>query len=152
MVLFRKADTTDIPELIRLRILFLNEVNNQNEPPEGYEEALARYFRAGLSDGSIAAWVAEEDGAIIATSGICFYCITPGYSNPTGKVAYIQNMFTLPQYRGKGLATELFGRLLEEARARGSKRCSLHATEAGKWVYQKFGFAATEGEMSLDLK
>ncbi len=136
----RKATAADIPELVRLRVRFLNEVNGRACPPDGFEADLSRYFHAGMADGSFAAWVAREDDRIVATSGVCFYHLAPNYSNPSGGVAYILNMYTLPEHRGKGLASALFARLIEEARARGYKKLALHATADGKRVYEKFGF------------
>lgn len=143
----RKATADDIRELIRLRVQFLNEVNSRTAPPERYEQTLDKYFRESFADGSFAAWLACEDGQIIATSGVCFYHTAPNYSNPTGGVAYILNMFTLPGHRGRGLAPQLLAKLMEEAQARGYKMLALHATAAGRPVYEKLGFKATDDEM-----
>lgn len=131
--------------------MFLNEVNNRDCAPDGFGLVLERYIREAMADGSFAAWVAEEQGRIIATSGICFYRIMPNYSNPTGSTAYIQNMYTLPEYRGRGLASNLFARLIEEARGRGCRKLSLHATETGRSVYARFGFTMTDHEMAYTL-
>jgi len=151
MIEIRKACVNDIPELTRLRVVFLNEVNASDGPPAGYEQNLSEYLTRSMADNSFAAWLAEEEGKIIATSGVCFYALAPNYSNPTSDVAYILNMFTLPEYRGRGLASELIRRLIGEAEERDCKRLALHATADGRRVYEKFGFESTDDEMVLTL-
>ena len=148
--MIRQAQQQDIPEMVLLRIQFLNEVNDR-QPPVGFAGELSQYFQRALADGSFSAWLAVEEGRIVATSGMCIHTVAPNYYNPSGKSAYILNMFTVPEARGRGLASQLFARLLEEARERGCGKASLHATEAGRMVYKKFGFAFTDDEMSLSL-
>lgn len=145
-----KAAAGDIPAIVRNRVLFLNDMSNRLEPPEGFGQALEDYLRAGMADGSFAAWLAEDEGAIVSIGYICFYRIAPGYSNPTGRTAYIQNIFTLPGYRGRGLATEIVRKLIGEARARGPVRLTLHATAQGRPLYEKFGFRLKDNEMVLE--
>lgn len=150
-MVYRKAVCNDIPELIRLRILFQNEVRGISAPPLDYDRDLQEYLSKSLNDGSFIAWLAEEDGRIVATSGMCFSQIMPGYSNQTGRTAYIQNMYTVPGWRRRGLASALFERLINEAKSQNIRRISLHATADGRKVYEKFGFLTDGGEMSLSI-
>jgi GNAT superfamily N-acetyltransferase len=148
--MMRMAVAKDIPELVRLRVAFLNEVNGRNMPDD-FEKSLGHYWKAALADGTFETWVWEDAGRIVATGGICLQCIAPNYSNPSGKSAYVLNMFTLPECRGKGYASALFAKLIERARTHGCGKLSLHATEAGRGVYEKFGFQQTQDEMMLHL-
>jgi GNAT superfamily N-acetyltransferase len=150
MITYRKAGMCDIPELMRLRAEFLAGVNGR-AAPEAYEGNLREYLETALADGGFAAWLAEEDGRVVATSGVCFYRIAPNFTNPTGRIAYIVNMYTIPACRRRGLASELLGRLIEEARARGCGKLALNATEEGRKVYEKFGFAPQDGDMARKL-
>lgn len=150
-MIFRKAQPDDIPELVRLRVEFLNEVNGREGPPQGFEEALTQYLAAAMAEGSFDAWLAIEDGRIAATSGVCYQTIAPNYSNPSGRSAYVLNMYTLPGFRRRGLATELLSRIIEDARRRGCVKVSLHATQEGRMVYGLLGFKTTDDEMVLRL-
>ena len=150
-MIVRRAAAEDVAELTRLRVEFLNEVNDRSEPPAGFAGDLERYFRAAMADGSFLAWLAEEDGRIVATSGMCLHRVAPNYSNPSGNTAYVLNMYTAPEFRGRGLASQLFSRLIEEARGRGCGKMALHATEAGRRVYERFGFRPSGDEMCLKL-
>ena len=47
---------------------------------------------------------------------------------------------TLPQARGRGLATELMTRALVDARERGCTSTSLQATKAGEPIYARLGY------------
>lgn len=150
----RQATERDILELVRLRIDFLTEMNaaEHHAPlPDGFEAVLIGYLESAIPNGNFVAYVAQEDEKIIATSGICFYQAVPSQSNPTGRIAYIMNMYTVPCQRKKGLATALLQRTIQEARLRGSTTITLHATEDGRNLYAKTGFSKDEDGMFLHL-
>ena len=147
---FRKADSRDITVLIELRKQQLADegLPAAAQPIDG---ALRDYFARSLADGSFISWVALESDRIIATSGICFYQLPPNYSNPSGRVAYVTNMFTAKPHRRKGIATILLEKTINEARLRGYAVVRLHASSDGEGLYTKFGFAPSEGYMALRL-
>jgi GNAT superfamily N-acetyltransferase len=153
MIVYRKAGVEDIEHLVQLRIDFIKEVQHveNNDNDEALAQEMRRFFISTMPEDGFIAWIAEEDGRIIGTSGLCFYRLAPSYSNMSGGVAYIQNMYTLPEHRGRGIATVLFERLLDEARERGYKKISLHATDMGRPIYEKFGFSGVDNEMELKL-
>ena len=96
-------------------------------------------------------WVAEENGEIIATSAILFYEFPPSIDFPNGNKGYIANMYTKPEYRGRGIATALIGKLTEEAIARGITRLWLSASNDGKPVYIKCGFEVVDWVMEQHI-
>lgn len=151
-IVFRKAISADIENLIRLRIAFLKEVQKPETrqiDDATLKVALRTYFTLSLTNDSFVAWLAVYEDEIVATSGLCFNQIAPGFTLPDGKVAYILNIFTLPEWRGQGLGKQIFDHILQEAKDRGYKRISLHATEDGRAIYEKFGFRLTGDEMEL---
>lgn len=147
----RLAVVTDIAELIKLRKQQLIDEESMSIANSGnnIDEQLADYFKSAIAEGSFISWIMESDGEIIATSGVCFYCLPPNFSNPTGRTAYITNMYTKPEYRRRGIATELLNAVIDEARARGYKVIRLHASEYGKSIYKKAGFTDSDGYMAL---
>jgi predicted GNAT family acetyltransferase len=48
---------------------------------------------------------------------------------------------TLPEHRGRGLASAIVERLLADARDRGMRTGTLQASKAGAPVYERLGFA-----------
>ena len=146
-LIFRKATIEDIDQLVKLRIKQLLD--------EGYPETadirtdLTNYFSANLDNGSLICWVGVADANILATAAICFYQLPPTFSNPSGRVAYITNMYTNPAYRKRGIALLLLNKLIDEAKVLNYTGARLHASDLGKGVYKKAGFVDTTGYMAL---
>ncbi len=78
-----------------------------------------------------------------------FYQVMPTYHNPSGKKAYIMNMYTAPEYRRQGIACHTLDLLVEEAKEQGVSQISLEATAAGRPLYEKYGFVKMEDEMEF---
>ncbi|WP_435356485.1 GNAT family N-acetyltransferase [Emticicia sp. SJ17W-69] len=153
-ITYRKATIHDIDELVRLRIDFLKEVQQVETRQYSEEElslSLHEYLSKSMNNDEFVAWLAISDNVIVATSGLCFFQITPGFTLIDGKIAYILNIYTVPTWRGKGVAKQVFSHILQEAVSRGYKRISLHATDEGRPIYEKFGFRLTNDEMELRL-
>ena len=55
-------------------------------------------------------------------------------------VGYVSNVYTLPQNRKKGLATQLMELLISHSKSLGLSKLHLGTTEDGKGVYQRVGF------------
>lgn len=153
MIEYRKANIDDLDEVVMLRIEFLKEVvhsdNNHND--EQLEKNLKEYFIKAIIDKSFISWLAIDKGKIVGTSGLCFYKRPPSYKNITGEAAYIMNMYTVPIYRGRGIASALFEKTVLEAKNMGYAKISLNATAMGKPLYLKFGFKETGDEMVLNI-
>jgi GNAT superfamily N-acetyltransferase len=149
MIEYRKADASDAAELAKIRGIFLAEANDvaSESARIAMEDANRRYFEAALADGGFAAWLALDGGEIVATSGLSFSVVPPSFKWPDGKVAYIMNMYTIPEYRRRGVGTELLRRIVGEAKAMGYKKITLTATQAGRPLYEKFGFRDNPGSM-----
>ncbi len=105
------------------------------------------YFLCHIEDESFIAWLAVDGGEIIATSGMCIYDVPPTYGNPSGRIAYLVNMYTVSEYRGQGIAAKLLELLVDEAKTRQCDRITLNTSKAGRPVYEKFGFVDVPGEM-----
>ena len=118
----RKADLSDVPILVELRKKQLIDEGEKLPDASNFINQTSDYFKSSIIDESFISWVMEDDGEIIATSGLCFYSLPPSFSNPTGMNAYITNMYTKDEYRRRGIATELLDSLLNEAKARGGVR------------------------------
>lgn len=162
MIEFRKATIEDISELVGLRIELLKEINREDnidvETQTGVEELLHNYFRNNLPNEKFIAWLAIDEGKIIATSGLCFYSVPPLFKKidgnikkMNGNIAYIMNIYTVPEHRGEGIAKRLFEKVLTEAKSLGYKKITLHATDMGQRLYIKYGFKVTDSEMILNV-
>ena len=59
------------------------------------------------------------------------------------------NMYTTPEYRRQVIAYETLNLLVKEAYKRDIHAISLEATEMGRPLYEKYGFAKMNDEMEL---
>jgi len=146
----RLATLDDVPKLIELRKKQLHDEELSSNTLDISTE-LTSYFSTSISNESFIAWVMVENDEIIATSGVCFYTLPPTFSNPSGKVAYITNMYTKPVFRNRGIASELLQEVINEAKNNDCKVIRLHASEYGKSIYLKAGFTESSGYMALRI-
>jgi GNAT superfamily N-acetyltransferase len=117
-------------------------------------EAFEPWVRERLADGRYVGVFLEEDASpgpvVIAAAGIFFMDFPPHWMDPSPERAYLLNFYTAAEARGRGLATELLGRCVEECRRRKVKVVTLHASKFGRPVYERFGFSQ-HNEMVLRL-
>src|ERR1044071_4150029 len=104
MYRIRLATLDDVDELVRLRLDFLAEVSSLKDGVDVGElgAAMRGYFARKMPSGEFLAWVAESEGAIVATSGVTIFERPPNGGNVAGLEAYLSNMYTLPAWRGRG--------------------------------------------------
>ena len=146
---YRIGTKEDIPVMAEIRKQQL--IDEGISPDINIDEELLRYFDDKLSDGSLVEWLLEDNDKIVATAAILFLELPPTYTNRSGIRGYITNMYTAPAYRGKGIATSMLEKLIEEARSRCVNKIFLGASSLGKPVYKKFGFMEKDQWMELDL-
>ena len=109
------------------------------------------YFRNAVADGSYIGIVAEENNEPAGMGGICLHIHPPSYAVPNGKSACLLNMYTVPKFRGQGVAGKILASLVEKARELQCCKVFLNASDMGKPLYQKFGFEEVKNEMVFDL-
>jgi GNAT superfamily N-acetyltransferase len=148
---YRLAAVADVDALVRLRIAFLAEVGQAIGDTPHLESTLRDYFSTHLTSGDFVSFLAESECNVVATSGMVFHVHPPSVKNPNGRGAHIMNMYTLPAFRGGGIATNLLQKLIDIARERECRRVFLYALPLGKSIYVKAGFVPVEPEMQLNL-
>jgi GNAT superfamily N-acetyltransferase len=149
----RKSCLYDIDLLLANRLEFFGVVRNHEVVfPEGFEEATREYMMKHMEDNSLVIWIAEDNGVICSIAMVCYYQLLPSLSNPGGNTGYIQNVYTLPDYRGKGFASKLIKNIIQDAKDRKVGRLILHATDMGKVVYEKLGFDVLTNEMMITVE
>ena len=148
---YRRATLEDLERLVAVRIEVLRAANGLGEDADmGRVEAESRrYYREALSSGAHTALLALDGDEVVGAGGVSYYRVMPTWHNPTGEKAYVMNMYTRPDYRRRGIATQLLDRLVRDARARGVTAVGLEATRMGRPLYLKYGFVAAQSEMEL---
>ena len=154
MIIYRKAILTDSEKLAEIRSFFLKEMKNETSEEDRivFEQANLEYFRKTLCDNTFISWVALDNEVIIATSGLSFSVVPPFPDVLNGKVAYIMNMYTFPNYRNRGIGTELFKKIVDEAKQLGYKKITLNASDVGRPLYEKHGFKDVHNGMEFFVR
>ena len=148
---YKKATIEDINELVRTRIIVLRAVNKLSDDVDMsvVEKESYEYYKRALETGEHITYLVYDNGTFIGAGGVSFYQVMPTYHNPTGKKAYIMNMYTAPEYRRKEIAIHTLDLLVKDARKQGASQITLEATEMGRSLYEKYGFVKMEDEMEL---
>lgn len=137
----RRAGADDVETLVALRRAMQEELLEPGGALSAEWEGVTReYLRRKVPSGEFLALVAEADGGIIGTSGLIVYEAPPTDGNASGREGYIMNMYTRPEYRGRGIAGAFLERLLEHLRSAGAGRVWLRASPYGDPVYRRLGF------------
>jgi GNAT superfamily N-acetyltransferase len=146
---YHAATEADIEELIRVRLEFLQDLHGPQpaDEVEKLSRAIREYLATEIPAGRFVAWLCRSEGATAGVAGIAFYRLPPSFRNPSGRVGYIMNIYTVPAHRRRGIARVLLEKVVEDARSRGVGRLVLHATAEGRPLYEAHGFADTGDEM-----
>ncbi len=135
--LVRRATYSDLKKLVSFAIAEAGEVEKTARQPETIREGV----RVGLADGSIAMyWVLENGDAEIVGN----VSVVKEWSNwNAGYYWWIQSMFLLPEFRGRGLMDKLIAAVKEAAgqEAAVDLRLYVHTgNERAIKAYRKSGF------------
>ncbi len=148
-MLISKATIDDCAELTKLRIEMRKERNELIEDVEEFYNNTLSFFIDNITSGCFVSYICVLDNKIVAMSGICFYSVPPIAKVPNGKVAYLMNMYTLHEYRNKGIATKLLQHTMNEAQERQCLKVSLLASDMGEPLYIKYGFKYAQSAMEF---
>ena len=148
---YKKATIDDIEELVRTRIIVLRAANKLSNDVDMsmVEKESYTYYKRALETGEHIAYLVYDNGTFIGAGGVSFYQVMPTYHNPTGKKAYIMNMYTSPEYRRQGIAFHTLDLLVKDAKEQGVLQSALEATDMGRPLYEKYGFVKMQDEMEL---
>jgi GNAT superfamily N-acetyltransferase len=121
--------------------------------PSGLEQELTESFEAWvqprLAAGEYLGWIAEANGEVVGGAGLWLMPFPPHFLDLSPCRGYLLNFYVAPAMRGQGIAGRLLELTLAEARRRGIKAATLHASRFGKPVYEKYGFKPTNEMMLL---
>lgn len=129
----------DIPTLMRWRAEVIEHVFGQ-KPEQTLLMANRRYYAGHIADGSHYALVAEYDGTECGCGAVCITDELPSPDNPSGRCAYLMNIYVRAPFRNHGIAHSIVSHLVQEAERRGCGKIYLETTDAGRSVYTSLGF------------
>lgn len=135
---YRKLVDNDLDIFIEMRISQLQEEGA--EATFDLKPYLQDYYTRHLQDGTFVSWLAIDDNKIVGTSGMSFVEKPPYYSCPSGKIGILSSMYVIKDYRRKGIAKFLLGKVVNEAKNFGCATVQITASDMGVLLYRDYGF------------
>lgn len=151
-VTIRCATLDDVQTLCEFRSRMFDEMGwSDRSRIDDLAESYAEYLRDTMVSGEAAGWIAEASAlkpVAVGTACLVWKRVPPSLRNPDGREAYILGVFVDPEWRRRGIARELVQRAIDQATAEGAALVTLHASDAGRKVYDAMGFTDSH-EMRL---
>lgn len=144
MLVIQRATTDDASRITEhRRLMFTEEApGDLSKLPESLP-LFTTWVQERLASGEYIGLMVFDGQTLAASAGLWKMPFPPGPLNQIPIRAYILNVYTDPAYRRRGLAKKLVSQLLDEARTLGLHIVELHASSAGKPIYESLGFKAT---------
>jgi GNAT superfamily N-acetyltransferase len=149
----RRATLDDVEEMVRLRHDMQAEMGERpgSVDADAIVDATREYFQKQLNGAHFTGFLAEADGKIVGTGAFVVYDTPPSTANPSGTDAYVLNMYTVPEYRGRSIARDILKALLDRAYEEGARRVWLRTSAQARPVYEHLGFESRDNYMQRFL-
>jgi len=146
----RAATLADVETLAEQRRAMFSELGFRDDQAlDAMASAFAIWVRQKMQAGEYLAWLAAgADGTIAAGAGLWLMDWPPHMIGPGSRRGNVLNVYTRPDQRRQGLARRLMEVVLDSCRTLGIRTIILHASEAGRPLYEALGFEPTN-EMRL---
>lgn len=152
--LIRSATLDDLAVIARHRIMMFSDMGQlpDAQRPELLERSV-EYLRGALAAGEYLGWLAaaqEPAGTIVGGAGVQLRRTLPhpltrdGVTRiAAGRQAVVLNVYTEIAWRRRGVAELLMRHVIEWARSADLDTLVLHASDDGRHLYERLGFAQT---------
>jgi ribosomal protein S18 acetylase RimI-like enzyme len=143
--IFRRATIADTETIADHRTWMFAEMGMDTDILAQTRKIYVPWLAERLSNRNYIGILIEYQQEVIAGAGIW---VAIGAPLPTLPItdhrrANIVNVYTNPEHRRKGLARQMMTRLLDIARENGYPIAQLHASDAGRPLYESIGFSNT---------
>ena len=108
----RKVEAQDINNLVNNRMEFEDKIK-ANVDKKIFKDATKLYLKKHIDEGPIISYIAVDEGRIVSSSILCIYKTIPLPSCISGKIGLLLNVYTLKEYRRKGIAYKLLSELFK---------------------------------------
>jgi ribosomal protein S18 acetylase RimI-like enzyme len=144
----RPVGADDLELICRHREMMFQEAGFAGGPLRTMTAHFRAWLQPRLADGSYFGYLLIDAGRPVAGVGLMLIDWPPHPAHPTqDRRGYVLNVYVEPAHRRQGLAQRLMTMAEAEFARRGVGFAILHATEAGRPLYQQNGWNQTS-EMS----
>ncbi len=148
-----QAGAEDLEELMQWRMEVLREVfwmSPEDRRLPSLTEANRAYYEETLPKGEHIACFAVLDGRKVGCGGLCLQKEMPSPDNRSGVNAYIMNVYSRKEWRGRGIGRAVLSWLISKAKEAGAGKIYLETTREGRPLYSSLGFEDMWEMMKLE--
>ena len=149
-MIIREITPEDIEIITRMRCQMLDEVT-EDPLPEELEGQIRRFVWKHMRDRTCMGIVAEIDGRVIADAVIYLFETMPDEVNVKGLTAMLYSVYTLPEFRGRGIMAQMLPKVIELARNAGAVELKMTAEKKAIPLYERMGFHVNDDAMKMCL-
>lgn len=135
-----------LPTLMHWRKEVIENVFGKT-PSKELMSANRQYYMKHIADGTHIAIVAETDDIDVGCGGMCLSEELPSPDNPSGRCAYLMNIYVREEYRRHGIAHSIVHWLVHKAKQLKCGKIWLETTEGARTLYSDIGFRELPGIM-----
>ena len=143
-IVYKRLTENELGRIIEMRIKQLTEeyTSEGKTVPENVDlkKSLMDFYTKNMAAGTYVSWLAFDGDKIVGTSGMSFAEKPPYFTCPTGRLGILSSMYTDPDYRRRGIATQLLDRVVKEAKDYGCGTIYITASNMGVKLYEAYGF------------
>ena len=149
-MLIREITPADVETIARMRVQMLDEVTDEPLPWQ-LEGSVRRFVWKHMQDNTCLGVVAEDEGKVIADAVIYLFETMPDEVNVRGLTAMLYNVYTLPEYRGRGIMAQMLPEVIRLAREAGAVELKMTAEKKAIPLYERMGFHVNDDAMKMVL-
>jgi len=152
-ITIRLATAADIPEIkYQRRHMFTDMGNPENDILDDHDVIFEAWVGPAMEAKEYIGFVAQsEAGENIGGAGLWLPDWPPHPRRPHTHRGYVMNVYVRPEYRGQGIAKRLMIAVMEWCKEHNIHIISLHASDAGRPIYEGLGFEGTN-EMRIEIE
>lgn len=146
----REINLGDVGTITRMRMQMLDEVTE--EPlPDGLESSAHQFILKRMQDKTCLGMVAEENGIVVANALIYLLETLPDEVNIRGLTAMLCNVYTEPEFRGRGIMARMLPEVIRLAKEAGAAELKMNAEKKAIALYERMGFQLSDNSMHMAL-
>lgn len=156
----RRATIDDAATLAWQRLRMFEDMGvmrAEGADAEGLSQAFIAWLAQTIPTDTYRAWLIEGDSPeggrrAVSGGGATVVPWPPGPTYPGGQLAFVYNVYTEPDHRGRGLARRIMAAIHAHCRGAGILSLALNASASGLPLYESMGYrVATSPMMFLSL-